>query len=86
MTNRYVITLLAVATVAGCEQAYDRAEPIAMSPPAATIVPTELSNHGVTRVDNYYWLNDRENPDVIAYLNAENEYTDAVTAHTRKPE
>ena len=34
--------------------------------------------HGHTRVDEYYWLNQRENPEVIAYLQAENAYTDAV--------
>ena len=34
------------------------------------------------RVDNYYWLRERDNPEVIAYLEAENEYTDAVMAHT----
>ena len=31
--------------------------------------------HGHTRIDNYYWLNDRENPEVISYLEAENAYT-----------
>ncbi|MEZ5058105.1 MAG: S9 family peptidase [Saprospiraceae bacterium] len=43
--------------------------------------PKELSIHGDTRIDNYYWLNDRENPDVIAYLNAENKYLDTVMSH-----
>ncbi|HIP47978.1 MAG TPA: S9 family peptidase [Lutibacter sp.] len=42
-----------------------------------------FNNHGDTRTDNYYWLNDRENPEVIAYLNAENTYYDTLTAHTK---
>ncbi|MBC5775359.1 S9 family peptidase [Pontibacter sp. KCTC 32443] len=51
-------------------------------PPVARKVPKELTTHGHTRTDNYYWLNERENPDVIAYLNAENEYTKQMMADT----
>ena len=36
------------------------------SPPVAKTVPHELEAHGDVRVDPYYWLNDRENPEVIA--------------------
>ncbi|MFN3597915.1 MAG: S9 family peptidase [Rubricoccaceae bacterium] len=53
----------------------------APAPPVATARPVELTHHGVTRVDPYYWLNDRENPEVIAYLEAENAYAEAATAH-----
>jgi oligopeptidase B len=52
-------------------------------PPVAKIVPMKLEKHGHVRVDNYYWLNERENPEVIRYLEAENEYTEAVMAHTK---
>lgn len=52
------------------------------TPPVAIKNPRELSMHGHTRVDNYYWLNERENPEVIAYLNAENAYTRQVMADT----
>ncbi len=44
------------------------------NPPLAKVDPTVLETHGVRRVDDYFWLRDRNNPDVIAYLNAENEY------------
>ena len=54
-----------------------------MEPPVATVTPQDLEIHGDLRVDNYYWLKDREDPAVIAYLEAENEYTEAVMAHTR---
>ncbi len=43
---------------------------------------TIFNNHGDKRIDNYYWLNERENPEVIAYLNAENTYYNAMTKHT----
>ncbi len=51
-------------------------------PPVADKAPTELTNHGDTRIDDYYWMNERENPKVIEYLEAENAYTDAVMEHT----
>ncbi len=54
-----------------------------LEPPRATVVPKKLEIHGDVRIDNYYWLNDRENPEVIAYLEAENEYTDVMMAHTK---
>lgn len=68
----------------GCgttEKADTSAETI--EPPVANIIPKELILHGDTRIDNYYWLNERDNPEVIAYLEAENAYKDAVMAHTK---
>ncbi|MEX2513362.1 MAG: S9 family peptidase [Cyclobacteriaceae bacterium] len=42
--------------------------------PIAEIKPKQLPYHGHIRVDNYYWMNDREDPNVIAYLEEENRY------------
>lgn len=53
-------------------------------PPVAKIVPKTLEKHGHKRIDNYYWLNERENPEVIDYLNQENEYYQKSTAHTKQ--
>jgi len=53
-----------------------------MNPPVAEKKPHELTIHGDTRVDNYYWLNERENPEVIAYLEAENAYREDVMKKT----
>src|SRR5687768_14195873 len=50
-------------------------------PPVAKIVPHRLEIHGDPRVDDYYWLRERENPEVIAYLEAENAYTAARMSH-----
>ena len=50
--------------------------------PIAKKIEKKLSIHGDTRIDNYYWLNERENPEVINYLKAENEYTNKELAHT----
>ncbi len=57
---------------------------IAVTPPKAKKIPKQLEMHGDVRVDDYYWLNDRENPEVISYLEQENEYYQTKTAHTKE--
>lgn len=52
-------------------------------PPTAKKIDKKLTIHNDTRLDPYYWLNERENPEVIAYLEAENEYKEAMLAHTK---
>ncbi len=59
----------------------DTAAPIA-SPPIARAIPTSITLHGELRTDDYAWLRDRENPEVAAYLEAENAYTAAMMQHT----
>src|SRR5262249_3271187 len=51
-------------------------------PPIARREPVEHVLHGDRRIDHYAWLRVKENPEVIAYLNAENVYTDAVLRDT----
>jgi oligopeptidase B len=48
------------------------------SPPQATKVPKAISTHGDTRVDNYFWLREKTNAEVIAYLEKENAYSDSI--------
>jgi oligopeptidase B len=52
-----------------------------MNPPTAKKLPRDVSAHGITRVDDYYWLRERDDPDVIAHLEAENAHTEAAMAH-----
>ncbi len=53
-------------------------------PPVAAVKPFEVkAKHGASRTDNYYWLKERENPEVIQYLKAENTYTDTLMADTK---
>ncbi|WP_461631313.1 S9 family peptidase [Labilibaculum euxinus] len=53
-------------------------------PPVAKKIAKELTIHGDTRIDNYYWMNQREDTAVINYLKAENSYTDAMMKHTEE--
>ncbi len=50
--------------------------------PMAEKVPHQLEIHGDVRVDDYYWLRERTNPEVLAYLEAENAYTSSMMAAT----
>ncbi len=53
-----------------------------IKPPVAEKIAKELTIHNDIRIDNYYWLNERENPKVIKYLEAENAYTSAMMKNT----
>ena len=53
-------------------------------PPIAAKIPKKLEIHGDVRIDNYYWLNDKEDQNVLDYLNAENVYFKEVTKHTKR--
>jgi oligopeptidase B len=64
----------------GCSKA--QKVPEGIKPPVAEIIPMKLTIHGHTRIDNYYWLKQRDNPKVLEYLKAESEYLKAVMKHT----
>jgi oligopeptidase B len=55
-----------------------------MEAPDAVKKPYEMTLHGHTRTDNYYWLRERENPEVIAYLEAENAYRETMMKGSEK--
>ncbi|GAB2771783.1 S9 family peptidase [Salinimicrobium soli] len=51
--------------------------------PKAKKIPVNLEKHGDVRVDNYFWLRERDNPEVMDYLGRENLYNEQMTAHTK---
>ena len=57
--------------------------PKIIQPPVAKMISKKMENFGNERIDDYFWLNDRENPEVIDYLNKENDYYKKMTAHTK---
>jgi len=54
-----------------------------INPPVAKVIPKVDTLFGDVRVDNYYWLRDKTNPEVIDYIKAENAYTEAIMASTK---
>ena len=88
MKNRnYILSIVAAALMTACSSSEKETVMMKQSdfpaPPVAEVIPDTFSNFGQTRIDNYYWLKDKNNPKVIDYLKAENAYTDTVMASTK---
>ena len=92
---RHLLWLVPVAFLTGCskepqettnqpEQESANVSMQEIKPPVAKKVPYEMTAHGDKRVDNYYWMRDdeRKDPEIIAHLEAENNYTKTMLAHT----
>lgn len=78
--NLLPIIIATLVFLAGCELSNS----VKMEQPVAKKIPKELVANDDTRIDNYYWLNERENPEVVAYLNEENAYTKAMMQSTEQ--
>ena len=57
-----------------------------VQPPIAKKIPKKLISHGDVRIDDYFWLNQRDNEMVLDYLHLENAYFEKMTFHTKKLE
>lgn len=80
------LTIGVALLLASCQKEQKKAIPMnpdVIKAPTVAIKPHPMTLHGDTRQDNYYWLNDPKNPEVIKYLNEENAYTDTVMASTK---
>lgn len=87
MKGAPIFCMLGIISILSCnENKRKMSEEIAIKPPVAEKIEKELTIHGDTRIDNYYWMNNREDPKVIAWLNAENAYLDTIMAPSRKLE
>jgi oligopeptidase B len=62
----------------------DKMKEEALKPPVVKEIKKELTIHNNTRTDEYYWLNQREKPEVIKHLEAENSYRESVMEHTKE--
>ena len=92
----FALAALSLAILSGCNKApeetqkntvqVESAQAVTAVAPIAKKVPHEMTIHGDTRIDNYYWLRDdeRKAPEIINYLEAENAYSDAMLVHTKK--
>src|SRR5438552_14243498 len=77
---RLLVSSLAILPIVGTYVSRLTAQDL--TPPIATIKPKIDTLHGEVRTDNYFWIREKSNPDVTAYLNAENAYTAAKMKHT----
>ncbi len=78
------MSLACLIFAASCneKETSDSTKQMDITPPKADKIAKNLEMHGDVRDDSYYWLNDRENAEVIDYLERENDYYDKMTAHT----
>ncbi|MGS2724092.1 S9 family peptidase [Porticoccus sp. GXU_MW_L64] len=88
MKKTTTIALLSTALLVACTDKTtmndNLTKPSTGHPPVAKKVPHEMTIHGDTRIDNYYWMRDdqRKDPQMLAHLEAENAYVEAMMAHT----
>lgn len=78
--SKIQILLICLIFASSCRNSKE--ESMDISPPVAPKHPTQLEKHGDIRIDDYYWMNNREDQQVLDYLNAENDYYQKMTAHT----
>ncbi len=76
--------LIMAATLLFFQNCSPASEKTPIEPPEARKEEKKLIMHGDTRVDNYYYMNQRENPEVISYLEAENNYLKKTLRHTER--
>ena len=79
--KRLLVILLGCVTFATAQNNTDLKKDI--QAPKAKKITKELEKHGDVRIDNYFWMNQREDQEVIDYLEAENDYNDKMTSHTK---
>jgi len=84
MKNLVAVSVTSLIFAIACNTKEISEKNMNITPPKADKISKILETHGDVREDNYYWLNDRENEEVIDYLERENDYYEKMTAHTKK--
>ncbi|MDD4777425.1 MAG: S9 family peptidase [Fermentimonas sp.] len=88
MKQFYLIIITGVILITACNTKKEEVKILKQSdfpaPPIAEVNPDTFVNFGQQRIDNYYWLKDKNIPKVIDYLNAENAYTETVMESTKE--
>src|SRR5467141_5130431 len=82
--TRFLALAAFVPTIVVAQQAPPAAPATpALTPPLAAVREHRFDEFGTVRIDQYYWLRDRDNPEVIKDLEDENAYTKSIMAHTQ---
>ncbi len=92
-----ILILLLTSSESFAQKEKSTKKPVMSKPPVAQKIPNEITTHGDSRIDNYYWMRlsdeqknaeeanrDAQTNQVLGYLNAENAYTNEVMAHTEQ--
>lgn len=79
--TKSTLLILNIILLTACQSNPNMTQPKDLKPPKADKVSYQHKMHGDIRIDNYYWLRERDNPEVIDYLERENDYYQKMTAH-----
>ena len=83
MKSSHIIFLISLIFATSCKKNNMTTPDTKIQTPIAEKKPKKLEQHSDVRVDDYFWLNERENSEVINYLTQENKYNDKVTSHSK---
>jgi len=83
MNKISIILILTLIFATACKKDKHMKTEVKIATPIANKIPKTLTIHNDVRVDNYYWLNEKDNEEVVDYLERENDYMDAVMAPTK---
>ncbi len=83
MKKVLIISIVTLIFATSCENKEQSKKNMDIQAPKADKFEKLLEKHGDVRIDNYYWLNNRDNEEVIDYLERENDYYNKMTAHTK---
>ncbi len=84
MKNLIAISIVSTIFAASCNTKETSKPTMDITPPKADKIAKHLEIHNDVRVDDYYWLNQKDEPEVIDYLERENDYYNKMTAHTKE--
>ena len=76
MKRAFLLAGVSLLILGGCQTTPHQATQAENQPPVAKKIPHITTIHGERLVDNYYWLREKDNPEVLAYLKAEDAYAD----------
>ena len=80
--NLIFYLLIPITFATGCKNKPLMTQNTGITPPLAEKIPYQHKIHNDIRIDDYYWLRERENPEVAEYLERENDYYEKMTAVT----
>lgn len=95
MKHTFYVAIAIAFLLTGCKTNEDKKEQLVLEAPEAKKIAKELTSHGDTRTDDYFWMRlsdaqknaktpDSQTQDVVNYLKAENDYLDKVMDHTKQ--
>ncbi|MDG2387604.1 MAG: S9 family peptidase [Flavobacteriaceae bacterium] len=80
--TKLMLMLIFVTSFSACKKNVPMNFDTTLQPPDAEKTPFQLKKHDDIRIDPYYWMRERENPEVIDYLERENDYFKKMTQDT----